>query len=146
MRVLKRYSLSILIGLSGLGAAQAETNPVEYNAANIPAAASKSAVFIVQMKADPAVAYSGGIANLKATKPGKGQKINPNSANVRKYVSYLDANHDRALAAVGAGNKIYSYHYALNGFAAVLTSAQVAALRARADDLGAPGSEEDLRR
>jgi subtilisin family serine protease len=133
MRVLKRFSLSILIGLSGFGAAQAEINPVEYNATNIPAAATKSAVFIVQMKADPAVAYAGGIANLKATKPGKGQKINPNSANVRKYVAYLDSTHDQALGSVGASAKIYSYHYALNGFAAVLTSAQVDALRARDD-------------
>lgn len=133
MRVLKRFSLSILIGLGGFGAAQAEINPVEYNAANIPAAATKSAVFIVQMKADPAVAYAGGIANLKATKPGKGQKINPNSANVRKYVAYLDSTHDQALASVRASTKIYSYHYALNGFAAVLTSAQVDALRARDD-------------
>jgi hypothetical protein len=120
-----------MAGLSGIQADIKLATAVD--AARIPAAPPKSTVFIVQMRDDPAVVYSGGIGNLKATKPGKGQKLNPNSADVRKYVTYLDGNHDRALAAVGAGTKIYSYHYALNGFAAVLTPAQVAALRARDD-------------
>jgi subtilisin family serine protease len=103
--------------------------------AAVPAAdtSAKSRVYIVMMRDDPAVAYEGDISGFKATKPAKGKKINPNSAQVRKYVSYLNSTHDKALSAVGAGNKIYDYSYALNGFAAVLTTAQVEALRARDD-------------
>ena len=92
-----------------------------------------NSVYIVQMADAPAVAYDGKIKGYQATKPGKGQKINPNSAQVKKYVSYLTSTHDKALSAIGAGGKIYSYSYALNGFAAVLNPAQVEALRARSD-------------
>ena len=41
--------------------------------------------YIVQLLDKPVVAYDGGIAGLKATKPKKGQKIDPNSADVVKY-------------------------------------------------------------
>lgn len=113
--------------------AQIEVQAVD--SAAIPAAdtTAKSRVFIVMMRDDPAVAYDGGIGKLKATKPDAGKKINPNSAHVKKYVSHLISTHDSALSAVGAGSKIYSYSYALNGFAAVLTTTQVEALRARND-------------
>lgn len=133
MRIPQRLLISTLIGLMGLASAQAEISRVDYDVTKIPAAAAKSAVYIIQMKADPAIAYSGDIGKYKATKPAKGKKINPNSAQVKKYVAYLDSTHDQALSAVGAGGKIYSYHYALNGFAAVLTSAQAEALKARDD-------------
>jgi len=135
MRALKRLFLTILIGMVSLGAAQADLKQVEYNfkAVDVPAAIAKSDVYIVQMKDKPAIAYNGEIAGYKATKPAKGKKLNPNSASVKKYVNYLDSKHDKALKAVGADAKIYSYHYALNGFAAVLTASQVKTLRSRDD-------------
>ena len=135
MSLTKKLLLSTVIGLTGLATAQAELKPVDYtfNAANIPAAVAKTDVYIVQMKADPAIAYTGDIAGYKATKPAKGNKLNPKSSSVKKYVSFLDSKHDHVLGAVGAGAKVYSYHYALNGFAAVLTSSQVEVLRARDD-------------
>ena len=86
-------------------------------------------VYIVRMKGDPVLAYEGGNGKLKATKPGKGKKINPNSSAVKKYVAYLDSRHDDVMKAIGAGEKIYDYRYALNGFAAVLTPDQVEAVR-----------------
>ena len=55
-----------------------------------------------------------------ATKPAKGQKIDPNSPEVVKYVAYLDAQHDAALNSVGGGRKLYNYRYSFNGFAAEL--------------------------
>ncbi len=76
----------------------------------------------------PVVAYNGGIPGYKATKPGKGQKIDPNSPDVVKYVSFLDSRHDQVLNGVGGGRKLYNYRYSFNGFAAELTEAQVAAL------------------
>jgi hypothetical protein len=93
-------------------------------------------VYIVQMIDAPVVAYEGGIPGLAATKPGKGEKINPNSAHVRKYVSYLDDQHSVALADVGAaGKKVYDYRYSFNGFSAWLTGAELAALQSRPDVL-----------
>ena len=85
-------------------------------------------VYIVSMIGAPVVAYTGGIPGYEATKPPKGQKIDPNSAKVVRYASYLDAQHDAAINRAGGGRKLYSYRYSFNGFAAELGNAQLAAL------------------
>lgn len=86
---------------------------------------TKQGMYIVRMIEDPVVAYDGDIPGYPATKPAQGQKINPNSANVRKYVDFLAGRHDEALAAVGArGQKVYDYQYSFNGFAASLNPGQ----------------------
>ena len=88
-------------------------------------------LYIVQLIEDPAIAYKGGVAGIPATKPGKGQKIDPNNPTVARYVGYLAGRHDTMLARVGASNrKVYSYGYAFNGFAAELTDVQAAQLAA----------------
>lgn len=143
MRKPKRLFVTFLVGMAGLGGVQAdvkldnvvEARALQTSAVSVPAAAAKSRVYIIQMKDDPVIAYAGGIGNYKPTKPGKGQKINPNSAHVQKYANYLDSSHDRALRAVGLKEKIYSYHYALNGFAAVMNEAQANKLAKRNDVL-----------
>ncbi len=89
-----------------------------------------SKLYIVQMMDAPVVGYTGGIAGLRATKPTRGKKIDPLDNDVVKYAGYLTAKHDAALNQVGGGRKAYSYNYAFNGFAAELTEAQVAALKA----------------
>src|SRR5262245_64656885 len=48
-----------------------------------------SGLYIVRMSDMPVVSYSGGIAGLAATKPGRGQKIDPLAPNVISYVGYL---------------------------------------------------------
>ncbi|HET6628259.1 MAG TPA: S8 family serine peptidase [Woeseiaceae bacterium] len=96
-------------------------------------AKSQSRVYIVQMAGDPVIAYDGGIRGLPATRPAPGRKINPNSAAVRKYVAHLDSRHDAVINALGAGDKVYDYRYAMNGFAAVMTESQAAAARRRND-------------
>ena len=83
-------------------------------------------VYVVQMRAAPVVAYTGEVPGYRATKPAKGQKIDPNDPHVINYVGYLDARHDDALAAVGGGRKLYDYRYTFNGFAAQLTAEQAA--------------------
>ncbi len=93
---------------------------------NAPDKQAKS-LYIVQMTDPPAVAYTGGISGLRATKPAKGQKIDPNSAVVVNYVKYLDGTHNARVSAVG-GRKVYSYRFAFNGFTAELTPAQAARL------------------
>ena len=88
--------------------------------------------YVVQMLASPVVAYEGGVSGLKATKPGKGQKINPASPEVTRYVDYLNSQHGQALRNVGGGDKVYDYAYSFNGFSAKLTPAQAAALAKQA--------------
>lgn len=86
-------------------------------------------VYLVRLVEDAVIAYEGDIAGLPATKPAKGEKINPHSENVTDYVAYLDARHGAILNAVGASdNKIYSYRYSTNGFSALLTPAQATAI------------------
>jgi subtilisin family serine protease len=87
-------------------------------------------VYLVTLAAKPAVAYTGDIAGYPATKPAKGAKINPNAPKVAKYVAKERADHDKLLTAAGAkpAKKLYSYTYAANGFAAVLTRAQATKL------------------
>ena len=84
--------------------------------------------YIVRMSDDPVVAYKGGIPGLRATKPRKGNKIDPNSPDVIRYVAHLDSRHDGALAKAGGGRKIYDYRYSFNGFSAVLTEFEAAKL------------------
>jgi subtilisin family serine protease len=84
--------------------------------------------YIVQMLQAPVVAYEGGEAGLAATKPAKGQKLDPSSAAVKTYAAHLVGQHDAVLQKVGGGTKVYDYTYSYNGFAAKLTDGQKAAL------------------
>ena len=88
--------------------------------------------YIVRLAEKPVVAYDGGIKGLQATRPGKGQKIDPNSPAVVNYRSFLESRQDAVLASVGGGKKLYSYGYVFNGFAAELTAAQAEKLAATA--------------
>jgi len=137
MRVFKRLLISSLIGLTGFGTAQADLTAQRINATpiDLSAAASKSVepgIYIVQMDDRPVIAYEGTIRGYQATKPGKGEKINPKSAHVKKYAAFLKANQNQAIDSVGA-EKVYSYRYAFNGFAARMTADDANALRKRAN-------------
>lgn len=80
--------------------------------------------YIVQMAEMPVSAYKGGIKGYSATKPNKGQKIDPNAPAVVSYMAYLASRQDAALASVGGSKKLYNYGYVFSGFAAELTAAQ----------------------
>ncbi|MBM4385387.1 MAG: protease inhibitor I9 family protein [Deltaproteobacteria bacterium] len=92
-------------------------------------------LYIVRLAHAPVVAYTGGVAGLKATKPGLNKKIDPNSSAVIDYSNYLRGKHDAAIAGAGGGRKVYSYVNVFNGFAAELSDSAVAALRANPDVL-----------
>lgn len=83
-------------------------------------------VYVVVMKAKPAVAYDGGLKKYAPTKPATGKKINADSARVNRYERFLRQKHNRTLLAVGVmpGHKIHDYTISLNGFAVALTKAQ----------------------
>jgi subtilisin family serine protease len=83
-----------------------------------------NAAYIVQLAEKPVTAYDGGIKGYQATKPRKGQKIDPNSPAVTSYMGYLAARQNTVMASVGASKKLHSYGYVFNGFAAELSDAQ----------------------
>src|SRR5690349_1564810 len=78
---------------------------------------SPNGIYIVQLINDPVVAYQGDVPGYRATKPERGQKIDPNNRDVVKYAGYLKGKHDEALRRSG-GTKVYDYVYSFNGFAA----------------------------
>jgi subtilisin family serine protease len=86
--------------------------------------ASAVSTYIVRLREAPAVAYDGNIPGLKATRPGQGKKIDPESPAVIDYATYLQARHDAVLAQQGGGSKLHSYVYTFNGFAAKLSAGQ----------------------
>ena len=100
--------------------------------------------YIVQLADMPVTAYRGEIAGYKATAPRKGQKIDPQSGDVVSYKAYLESRHDRALASVGGGRKLYNYGYVFNGFAAELTPDQAAKLAAQPGVLSV--TKDEIRR
>jgi subtilisin family serine protease len=86
-------------------------------------------IYIVKLKSSGAASYEGGQAGFAATKPENGGRLQAHSARVTSYVTHLEQTHDRLLASVGAaGSKVYSFRYALNGFAARLDAGQVSQL------------------
>ena len=97
--------------------------------------------YIVQLADSPVTAYAGGVAGYRATKPNKGQKIDPNAGPVVSYMAYLTARHDAVLNGVGGGKKLYSYGFVFNGFAAELTEAQAQTLRQTAGVLAVSKDE-----
>ncbi len=60
-----------------------------------------SDVYIVRMAEAPVVAYEGGIKGYPATSPAKGQKIDPLSPDVVRYVGYLDNRHNQGFVCRG---------------------------------------------
>ena len=92
------------------------------------------AIYLVRLREASASSYVGGRSGLPATRPAPGTRLDRRDSNVENYVAYLESTHDQLLADVGAtGSKVYSFGYALNGFAARLTAAQAAALAKRAE-------------
>ena len=87
--------------------------------------------FIVVMAADPVATYTGGVAGLAPTQAAPGNKLDRRNTNVRKYQTFLRAEHDKSLrqGKVAAKNKLHDYTIALNGYAALMTPTQVAAIK-----------------
>lgn len=86
--------------------------------------------YVVQLVDAPIASYEGTIPGLAATKPAAGSKLDMASQRVRAYAAYLDGRVTIATAKVPNAPISYRYGVVLNGFAAQLTDAEVAALRA----------------
>lgn len=80
-----------------------------------------SKVYIVQLRSPSAAEQFGALRRLSA----KPSSFDKNNAAVQSYTAELAALQDKVLARTGPDTKrIYSYRYALNGFAARMTQAQ----------------------
>lgn len=91
--------------------------------------------YIVLLRQDPILSYEGGVPNYEPTKPGRGNKVNPNNANVRKYEKFLETKHNESLqdAGVNTEAKVHDFTFALNGYSAILTEEQVEVIKLQKD-------------
>ncbi len=90
---------------------------------------SPTGQYIVLLEEAPAATYDGGAADLRATKPDEGDKLDARSAEVREYSAYLDDRQQEVAAEAGVKRQ-YSYTLALNAFSARLSSEQAGKLAA----------------
>jgi subtilisin family serine protease len=86
--------------------------------------------YVVLMAAEPAAAYDGGVPGLQATSPRGGRRLHTHAPRVEDYVGFLRRQQGRVLrlAGVERGDVSRRYSYALNGFAAELSTAEAEAL------------------
>ena len=88
--------------------------------------------YIVSLQAEPAATYKGDIAGLAATQPAPGVAFDYHSLPVRAYVQYLGAKKSEVLATIANAPVIADYDVVVNGFAAMLTDAEVLTLKSNA--------------
>ena len=87
-------------------------------------------IYIVQMAADPAMRYQGGLPASPRRRRRRASATTRARARSRCTRSIAWPQQDALLAKIGASSgKIYSYRHALNGFAARMTARQAASLR-----------------
>ncbi|MDB5745521.1 MAG: peptidase and in kexin sedolisin [Massilia sp.] len=85
--------------------------------------------YIVQLADKPVASYTGGVAGLQATKPAAGQRLDVSAADVQAYIGYLEQKQNNVLSTVGTAQLTHKYKVVFNGFAALLTDAEVKALK-----------------
>ncbi|MCC7152763.1 MAG: S8 family serine peptidase [Rubrivivax sp.] len=111
-------------------------NPLALAAVLVLAGASAGALaqarnpFIVQLAGEPAATYKGTVAGYAATAPTAGARFNARTPAALAYRSYLDNLQLSVAASVPGARVSVRYNTVFNGFAAQLTAAEVAALRA----------------
>ncbi|MBJ7312759.1 S8 family serine peptidase [Rugamonas sp. CCM 8940] len=88
--------------------------------------------YIVQLVDKPAASYTGDIAGLDATMPAAGQRLDVDAGAVQSYLNYLDGKQADVVGTLGAATITHRYNVVLNGFAALLTDAEVRALKKNA--------------
>lgn len=96
------------------------------------AASDERRSYIVQLNDKPVATYTGGVAGLAATQPPAGQRLNIDASAVQNYINYLDTKQASVLTTVSGANISHQYNVVFNGFAAMLTDAEVRALKKNA--------------
>lgn len=83
--------------------------------------------YVVALAKAPVATYTGGVQDIPATKPQPGAKVDVAGDDAQRYAQVLGAEQKQVAASVGAA-PTKSFTTAFNGFSAVLTGDQVAAL------------------
>ncbi|MFA9218176.1 MAG: S8 family serine peptidase, partial [Sphingomonadaceae bacterium] len=86
--------------------------------------------YLVQLGDKPVSSYAGGVSGLKATQPTNGKRLNLSAPEVQQYSAYLQRKQATVAALVASAPVLQHYSVVLNGFSAMLTDAEVRALRA----------------
>jgi subtilisin family serine protease len=111
----RRKAAAVVLGLASLSAqAQADDGRRSY---------------LVQLADKPVAGYTGQVAGLAATKPAPGQRLNADAADVQAYIGYLERKKTEVLNTVSAAEVTHKYNVVFNGFAAMLSEAEVRALK-----------------
>lgn len=85
--------------------------------------------YIVQLVDKPVATYTGQVAGLSATQPAKGARLNVDAAHVQAYINYLDNKQANVISTISAAQVTDKYDVVFNGFTALLTDAEVRALK-----------------
>lgn len=87
---------------------------------------SERRTYLVRLTDDAVPTYDGGVPDLEPTAPDPGEKLDPDDPAVRQYLDFLEEEQVSLIQRIDriAGRDVevpYTYQYAVNGFAAVLT-------------------------
>ena len=89
--------------------------------------------YIVQLASKPIASYDGTVSGYNATQAAPGTRLSLDSADVQLYGGYLAQQQSTVVAAVPAAQVLHNYAVVFNGFAALMTDAEVRVLQARSD-------------
>lgn len=85
--------------------------------------------YIVQLADSPVASYMGGVSGYAATRPAPGSRLDLSASDVQAYISYLESKRSQVEVTVPAEHVVHRYTVAFNGFSAMLTDAEVRALK-----------------
>ncbi|MCR2764894.1 S8 family serine peptidase [Microbacterium sp. zg.B48] len=86
---------------------------------------SPTGSYIVVLDEAPVATYEGGEPGLAATMPRDGEKLDPHSAEVRRYAAFL-AERQAAVASEAGVQAAATYMITLNGFSVIMSPARAA--------------------
>jgi subtilisin family serine protease len=127
-------ALTLALALTATAATAAHASPAEEVNPLVPVDAEDGR-YVVLLKEDALATYDGGVPGIEATKPDKGNRLDAHAKNAQKYIEHLEKKQQRLADEIGALPDT-TYQVTANGFAAELSSEQVAHLRTDKDVLG----------
>ncbi|MBA4492722.1 S8 family serine peptidase [Paenactinomyces guangxiensis] len=123
-----RFWLSLVLSSVLVFASFSVASAYSGESRSAPAASNESDYYFVQLEDQPVATYKGGVQGLQATKVTANEKLNPQSADVKNYRSYLAkkrADYKQWLKQnVKSTRVIQEYSLTLNGLAVKANEAE----------------------
>ncbi|HEU5483627.1 MAG TPA: S8 family serine peptidase, partial [Microlunatus sp.] len=120
-------ALTLSAALIASQAPPAWADPAELPDLPAPTEVSTAGDYIVTLSDAPVAAYDGDVAGYDATQPEDGETVEVDSADARRYRSYLRGRQDKTAARVGVEPQ-ERYEVGLNAFTSRMTGQQAAVL------------------